>query len=53
MKYLWNTLLNEIRLGTYEAGNKNLKSYTPDESFVDPNKRKLFPNKRFWKSWTC
>jgi len=43
-------LLNEIPLGTYETGNDNLKSYTSDESFVDPNKRKLFPNKRFCSS---
>ncbi|KAL5237750.1 hypothetical protein ACI65C_013169 [Semiaphis heraclei] len=38
---------------TYEAGNENLKSYTSDESFhdfLDPNKRKLFPNKRFCSS---
>jgi len=39
-----------IPLGAYEAGNENLKSYTSDESFVDPNKRKLFPNKRFCSS---
>jgi len=40
-----------IYIYTYiQAGNENLRSYTSDESFVDPNKRKLFPNKRFCSS---